>query len=129
MLRYWKVACAIPPDPRRYQVSGRTSWLSARRTTRAWNAWFALVVRGSIRSSHHVFFHHRTAGVWRDTRAGPAPVVAALRTFLGSWLGIGRIVVGMARQSYDLQLTRYGEEGWRATFYPAGRGHVVGWCR
>jgi hypothetical protein len=27
----------------------------------------------------------------------------------------------MARQSYDLQLTRYGEEGWRATFYPAGR--------
>jgi hypothetical protein len=31
----------------------------------------------------------------------------------------------MARQSYDLQLTRYGEEGWRATFYPAGRGHSV----
>jgi hypothetical protein len=26
----------------------------------------------------------------------------------------------MARQSYDLQLTRYGDEGWRATFYPAG---------
>jgi hypothetical protein len=23
--------------------------------------------------------------------------------------------------AYDLQLTRYGEEGWRATFYPAGR--------
>src|SRR5262245_26652436 len=31
----------------------------------------------------------------------------------------------MARQSYDLQLTRYGDEGWRATFYPAGRGHSV----
>jgi hypothetical protein len=31
----------------------------------------------------------------------------------------------MARQNYDLQLTRYGEEGWRATFYPAGRGHSV----
>jgi hypothetical protein len=27
---------------------------------------------------------------------------AGLRTFLGGWLGIGRIVVGMARQSYDL---------------------------
>jgi hypothetical protein len=40
-------------------------------------------------------------------------------------LGIGRIVVGMVRQSYDLQLTRYGEEGWRATFYPAGRDHSV----
>jgi hypothetical protein len=38
---------------------------------------------------------------------------------------IGRIVVGMARQGYDLQLTRYGEEGWRATLYPAGRGHSV----
>jgi hypothetical protein len=31
----------------------------------------------------------------------------------------------MARQSYDLQLTRYGDEGWRAPFYPAGRGHSV----
>jgi hypothetical protein len=45
---------------------------------------------------------------------------------------IGRIVVGMARQSYDLQLTRYGDEGWRATFYPAGCGHsvtsAVGWA-
>ena len=55
----------------------------------------------------------------------PTTVVASLRTFLGGWLGIGRIVVGMARQSYDLQFTRYGEEGWRATFYPAGRGHSV----
>jgi hypothetical protein len=66
-----------------------------------------------------------TACAWRDTPTGPTPVVAGLRTFLGGWLGIGRVVVGMARQSYDLQLTRYGEEGWRATFYPAGRGHSV----
>jgi hypothetical protein len=34
----------------------------------------------------------------------------------------------MARQSYDLQLTRYGEDGWRATFYPAGRGHSFTWA-
>ena len=60
----------------------------------------------------------------RVERRAP-PLVAGLRTFLGGWLGIGRIVVGMARQRYDLQLTRYGEEGWRATFYPAGRGHSV----
>ena len=33
----------------------------------------------------------------------------ALRTWLDSWSGIGRIAVGMARQSYDLQLTRYDE--------------------
>jgi hypothetical protein len=51
--------------------------------------------------------------------------VIGLHTFLGAWLGIGRIAAGMARQSYDLQLTRYGDEGWRATFYPAGRGHSV----
>jgi hypothetical protein len=30
----------------------------------------------------------------------------ALRTWLDSWSGIGRIAVGMARQGYDLQLTR-----------------------
>ena len=32
-----------------------------------------------------------------------------LRTWLDSWAGIGRIAVGMARQGYDLQLTRYDE--------------------
>jgi hypothetical protein len=26
----------------------------------------------------------------------------------------------MARQGYDLQLTRYDEKGWRATFYTTG---------
>ena len=29
----------------------------------------------------------------------------------------------MAHQGYDLQLTRYGERGWRATFYPTGMEH------
>jgi hypothetical protein len=70
-----------------------------------------------------VLFTMLTACAWRDAPGGPPRVVAGLRIFLGGWLGIGRIVVGMARQSYDLQLTRYGQEGWRATFYPAGRGH------
>jgi hypothetical protein len=27
---------------------------------------------------------------------------------------------GMARQGYDLQLTRYNEKGWRAIFYTSG---------
>jgi hypothetical protein len=44
----------------------------------------------------------------------------ALRTWLDSWSGIGRIAVGMARQGFDLQLTRYDERGWRATFYTTG---------
>jgi hypothetical protein len=38
----------------------------------------------------------------------------ALRTWLDSWPGIGRVAVGMAHQSYDLQLARYDERGWGA---------------
>ena len=47
----------------------------------------------------------------------------ALRSWLDSWSGIGRIAVGMAHQGYDLQLTRYDERGWRATFYTTGMEH------
>jgi uncharacterized membrane protein len=46
-----------------------------------------------------------------------------LRTWLDSWAGIGRVAAGMARQGYDLQLTRYDEKGWRATFYTTGMEH------
>src|SRR5437867_9272435 len=49
----------------------------------------------------------------------------ALRTWLDSWSGIGHVTVGMARQGYDLQLTRYDERGWRATFYPTGMEHSI----
>jgi len=49
----------------------------------------------------------------------------ALRSWLDSWSGIGRVTVGMARQGYDLQLTRYDERGWRATFYPTGLEHSI----
>jgi len=45
----------------------------------------------------------------------------ALRTWLDSWTGIGRIAAGMHRQGYDLQLTQYSDRGWRATFYTTGR--------
>jgi hypothetical protein len=68
-----------------------------------------------LRQRRHLLFTMLTACAWRDAPAGPAPVVAGLRTFLGGWLGVGRIGVGMARQSYDLQLTRYGGEGWRGS--------------
>src|SRR2546426_706090 len=47
----------------------------------------------------------------------------ALRTWLDTWSGIGRIAVGMARQGFDLQLTRYDDRGWRATFYTTGMEH------
>ena len=47
----------------------------------------------------------------------------ALRTYLDSWDGIGRVAIGMHRQGYDLQLTQYDERGWRATFYTTGTEH------
>ena len=47
----------------------------------------------------------------------------ALRTWLDSWTGIGRVAVGMHRQGYDLQLTQYDDRGWRATFYTTGMEH------
>jgi hypothetical protein len=47
----------------------------------------------------------------------------ALRTWLDSWSGIGHVAAGMAHQGYDLQLTRYDEKGWRATFYTTGMEH------
>ena len=46
---------------------------------------------GRLRQRRHVLFTMLTACAWRDVPAGPAPVVAGLRTFLGGWLGIGRI--------------------------------------
>ena len=47
----------------------------------------------------------------------------ALRFWLDSWSAIGHVAVGMTRQGYDLQLTRYDEKGWRATFYTTGMEH------
>jgi hypothetical protein len=49
------------------------------------------------------------------------PAVLTLHHWLDSWIGIGLIERGMARQGYDLSLTRYANEGWRATFYITGR--------
>jgi hypothetical protein len=42
---------------------------------------------------------------------------------LNSWRDIGAVERGMAHQGYDLQLTRYDERGWRATFYTTGMEH------
>jgi len=53
------------------------------------------------------------------------PVLGALRSWLNSWRGIGDVVHGMARQGFDLQLTRYDARGWRATFYTSGMEHSI----
>jgi hypothetical protein len=47
----------------------------------------------------------------------------ALRSWLDSWSGIGHVAVRMAHQGFDLQLTRYDERGWRATFHTTGMEH------
>lgn len=51
------------------------------------------------------------------------PPVAALHAWLSTWPGIGHLSHGMARQGYDLSLTRYDGLGWRATFYATGMEH------
>jgi len=66
-----------------------------------------------------------TALTFRYPPGQEPTLIAALHQWLGGWPGIGRIVAGMARQQYDLQLTRYGREGWRATFYPGGIGRSL----
>jgi hypothetical protein len=54
---------------------------------------------------------------------GSAPELVLVRAWLGTWTGIGLVAAGMARQGYDLSLTRYDERGWRATFYVTGMEH------
>jgi hypothetical protein len=49
----------------------------------------------------------------------------ALRAWLDSWPGIGRIAVGTARQGYDLQLTRYDERGWARDLLHDGDGALT----
>jgi hypothetical protein len=51
------------------------------------------------------------------------PAVCAVKTWLGSWNGIGLIAAGMARQDFDLQLIRFDGRGWRCTFYVTGIEH------
>jgi hypothetical protein len=58
-----------------------------------------------------------------DAGQAAPPALAHCRSWLDRWSGVGLVAAGMARQGFDLQLTRFGDEGWRATFYPAGRAH------
>ena len=51
------------------------------------------------------------------------PELHQLHRWLDSWCGIGDVVRGMTRQGWDLQLTEYDAEHWRATFFVAGQAH------
>jgi hypothetical protein len=60
-----------------------------------------------------------------ELRPAP-PELVTLKTWLGSWGGIGAIIEGMLRQGYDLDLRSYQhrphDQGWRAVFLH--RDHV-----
>jgi hypothetical protein len=58
----------------------------------------------------HVLFTMLTVLDYRYPSGEPA-LIRALRTWLGGWPGIGRIVAGMTRQGFDLQLARHGGRG------------------
>jgi hypothetical protein len=77
----------------------------------------------TLQRRRRVLFVMLTVLGFREPPGGGPALPRALGQWLGGWRGIGRIVVGMSRQGYDLVLTQYGAEGWRATFYPAGRAH------
>jgi hypothetical protein len=43
------------------------------------------------------------------------PELHLLHRWLDNWRGVGDVVRGMTRQGWDLQLTEYDAEHWRAT--------------
>jgi hypothetical protein len=51
------------------------------------------------------------------------PEVTPLRRWLDSWAGLGAILDGMVRQGFDVALTRNGDAGWRALFFPSSFIH------
>jgi hypothetical protein len=53
------------------------------------------------------------------------PSLDLAHQWLDTWAGIGLIVVGMAWQGWDVQLTAYAARDWRANFFPAGLAHSI----
>jgi hypothetical protein len=60
-----------------------------------------------------VLFTMLTALGFRYPPGHEPPLIGALRQWLGGWRGVGRITAGMARQEFDLQLTRHGQRSTR----------------
>ena len=71
--------------------------------------------------------HPREGGSAEPRTLGPVTdrLGRLLRSRLDSWRGIGDVERGMARQGFDLQLTRYDARGWRATFYTTAMEHSI----
>jgi hypothetical protein len=60
----------------------------------------------ALAQRRRVLFTMLTALGFRYPPGREPAVIAGIRQYLDGWPGIGRIVAGMARQQYDLQLTR-----------------------
>ena len=56
---------------------------------------------------------------------GTAPELGLAHRWLDNWRGVGQIAEGMHRAGRDLQLTEYGDDHWRATFYVTGQAHSI----
>jgi hypothetical protein len=83
------------------------------------------VVADDLAHRRHILLVMLAATRFRYPPDQVPELVRLLRGWFASWPGIGRIVAGMTRQGFDLQLTQYDQEGWRATFYPEGaRAHM-----
>jgi hypothetical protein len=52
-----------------------------------------------------------------------APELRLLHAWADTWSGVGAIVAGLHRTGYDLHLSQYGDNTWRATFYVTGVAH------
>jgi hypothetical protein len=80
----------------------------------------AVMDHAELRRRRRILLGMLTTPGWKSPPDAEPELIQALRGGFSGWPGIGRIVLGMSRQGYGLQLTQYGEEGWRANFYPAG---------
>ncbi len=53
------------------------------------------------------------------------PELALLHRWLDCWRDVGDVSVGMHRHGWDRQLTEYGNEHWRGTFFVTGMTHSI----
>jgi hypothetical protein len=58
--------------------------------------------------------------------ASEFPVLDTLHDYLDSWRGVWAVAVGMARQDFDLQLTKYAGARLAGELLPVGTGALRG---
>jgi len=69
------------------------------------------MTRDPLASRRGALFTALTVLGFRYAPGPEPPLLPALRTWLGGWPGIGRIVAGMSRQGFVRQFARHGVDG------------------